>query len=125
MGCAAPGAAFLITISRMSCAPPVTGPPANTSSPAARALSVAAFPCSRTIELLVSVQASVMPLCARTTTSSPDTDKIVPRSNASVRAPFLVSTVNWPYMPPRRRSRLSPCPLSALFSTAAWVEVEA
>ncbi len=31
----------------------------------------------------------------------------MPRSNARVRGPFLVSTVNWPYIPPRRRSLTS------------------
>jgi hypothetical protein len=50
-------------------------------------------------------------------------DAIVPRSNASVRAPCLVSSVNWPYMPPSLRSRASrPWPPSTALSAAAWVD---
>src|SRR6185437_1793008 len=52
-------------------------------------------------------QVQVVPSAARTTTPAPLTAVIVPRSNASVRGPFFVSKVYWPYIPPRRRSRTS------------------
>ena len=138
---------FLITIRRASWLPLTTGPPTNTSSPADRALLVALVPSWRTTESLTSVQFQVVPSLARTTTSWPETDWIVPRSNASVLGPALVSKVNWPSMPPSLRSRtiaaracrvwvaaaLAVVPLlplavvvgvaavvSASFSTAAW-----
>ncbi len=125
VGCAELAAAFLITMTRMSCAPPVTGPAVKTSSPGLSALSVLRLPLSRTTDLLVSVQASVMPFWVRTTTSLPATDSIVPRSNASVRTPVLVAKVTWPYSPPTRRSRASrPCRRASCFAgvaAAAWV----
>ena len=96
---------FLITIRRASWLPLTTGPPTNTSSPADRALLVVLVPFWRTTESLTSVQFQVVPSLARTTTSWPETDWMVPRSNASVFGPALVSKVNWPSMPPSLRSR--------------------
>ena len=96
-------------------------------------------PFSLTMDALVSTQVQVVPSVARTVTSLPATESTVPRSNASVRAPFLVSKVNSPWIPPSSRSRTSArpsrCTAAALvagvlavgvasastpFSTAAW-----
>ena len=100
------GLGVLTTISRASFAPLATGPPANTSWPGASAF-VLALPWSRTTVSLTSSQVMVVPLAARMTTSVLLTDWIVPRSNASVRVPPFVVTVNEPYSPPSRRSRRS------------------
>ena len=96
-------------------------------------------PFSLTMDALVSTQVQVVPSVARTVTSLPATESTVPRSNASVRAPFLVSKVNSPWIPPSSRSRTSARPsrrtaaalvagvlavgvasASTPFSTAAW-----
>jgi hypothetical protein len=91
------------TISRASWVAPVTGPPANTDSPAESALAEAREPSSRTTDALVSTHVHVVLSAARTVTSLPATDTIVPRSNARVRVPCLVRNVNSPCSPPSRR----------------------
>src|ERR1700679_489340 len=98
---------FLRTTRRAPRAPLPTGPPTNTGSPADRAPVVVLAPFSRTTESLTRVQLQVVPSFARMTTSLPEIDAIVPRSNASVFGPALVWKVNWPSMPPSRRSRAS------------------
>ena len=77
---AAAGLAGLITASRMSCAPLSTGPATNTCWPSDSALAVVFLPSCRTTVLLVSVQVSVVPSAARTTTAPPLMDWTVPRS---------------------------------------------
>src|ERR1700746_230529 len=53
------------TISRASWAAPVTGPPANTGSPAESALAEAREPSSRTTDALVSIHVHVVLSAAR------------------------------------------------------------
>jgi hypothetical protein len=123
-------------ISRASWVPLTTGPPANTCSPADRALAVVFLPSWRTTESATRTQVHVVPSLALMTTSLPETDWTVPRSNASVFGPALVSKVNWPSMPSRRSRRSgwrnrcraavpavvagAAAEESAEFSTAAW-----
>ena len=88
---------FLMMSNRASLAPLTTGPPANTVSPADSALVVVFLPpCLTTVSLTVT-QVHVVPSAALITTLLPLTDSMVPRSNASVRKPFLVWKVISPF----------------------------
>jgi hypothetical protein len=98
---------FLMMINRASLAPLTTGPPANTVSPGDSALVVVFLPPSLTTVSLTVTQVQVVPSAALITTLLPLMDAMVPRSNASVRNPFLVWKVNSPSAPPSLRSRAS------------------
>src|SRR5579875_3153030 len=100
-----PEAPVLITITRASLAPAVTGPPANTASPGDSAPVVVLLPLCLTTVSLTSSHVQVVPSAARITTLPPAAEVIVPRSNASVWKPVLLRKVNSPATPPRACSR--------------------
>jgi hypothetical protein len=77
---AEPGMAGRMTASLMSCVPLMTGPATKTCSPADSALVVVFLRSCLTTVLLVTLQVSVVPSAARTTTELPLSDWTVPRS---------------------------------------------
>jgi len=87
------GTAGLIRMILASFAPPTTGPATNTKSPDSRELAATRWPSSRTTVLPNRSQVIVLPSGALTVMTDPATDCTVPRSKASVLAPFLVSKV--------------------------------
>src|SRR6266568_9418065 len=94
-------------IRRASLAPPTTGPPANTVSPADSALVVVLPPFFLTTVSLTTCQVQVVPSAALITTLLPLTDWMMPRSNESVWKPVLLWNVAVASTPPRWRSRPS------------------
>src|SRR5947209_18703828 len=96
-----------MTIRRASRLPPVTGPAANTGSPADSALAVVLAPFFLITVAPVIRQVHVVPSGDLITALPPLTDWMVPRSKASVWYPVLSWNVAVPSTPPRRRSRPS------------------
>src|SRR6266705_1674979 len=94
-------------IRRASLEPLLTGPAANTVSPADSALVVVLAPPFLTTVSLTISQVQVVPSGDLITTSLPLTDWMVPRSNEIVWNPVLLWKVTVPSTPPSRRSRPS------------------
>src|SRR6266705_83756 len=91
-------------IRRASLEPLLTGPAANTVSPADSALVVVLAPPFLTTVSLTISQVQVVPSGDLITTSLPLTDWMVPRSNEIVWNPVLLCKVTVPSTPPSRPS---------------------